>query len=42
MDKGCLQDYIQTSKWTIIDLVEMARQAAAGMSYLANQKIVHR
>ena len=42
MDKGNLHDYIQHEKCSSDDLVEMARQAAAGMAYLADQKIVHR
>ena len=42
MDKGNLQDFVQIGKWTTDELTEMARQSAAGMAYLADQKIVHR
>ena len=42
MDSGNLQEYIQTKKWPLEDLLEMSRQIAAGMDYLASQQIVHR
>ena len=42
MDKGNLQEFIQKRKWTTEELIEMSRQIATGMSYLADRKIVHR
>jgi hypothetical protein len=43
MPQGNLLGLAQTdSSITEIDMLQMARQAAAGMSYLASQGIVHR
>jgi hypothetical protein len=43
MPQGNLLSLVQTdNSITEIDMLNIARQAAAGMSYLASQGIVHR
>ncbi len=44
MSKGNLQSLVQEEgqNITVTDMLDMARQAAAGMAYLEQQNIVHR
>jgi serine/threonine protein kinase len=43
MPQGNLLSLVQTDgSLTEIDIIKMAKQAAAGMSYLSSQGIVHR
>ena len=42
MSKGNLLSIVSNESLLLIELIEMAKQAASGMSYLAEKKIVHR
>ena len=42
MSKGNLLSIVRDESLTVNELIDLSRQAAAGMSYLADRKIVHR